>query len=258
MAPVKLASLEEVGKLFNDLLATIRDDLDHGALEPVAIAWLKEARYKLMRDLETKYYELATTRHTPLLLPLWVNPAHSLFLHTEFVPAMLSAYQHAFVHNIRTLMKDCGFQSCRVSSSLSIDVVIQFPRWQNVASNTIPASLYVDDQFSRMAEGATRGDQQPGGFSVVNFARLVEDTRLDANEGPDTAEPNEAGLADAGKSAETKEKIVVDQPPEEAGDSIAVKEESQLPLGPWGNPPVESKGEKKDEDTANEDGVNPQ
>ena len=45
--------LKQVGKLFNDTIAAIRDDTpDLDALEPQAIEWLKKARYQLMRDVE--------------------------------------------------------------------------------------------------------------------------------------------------------------------------------------------------------------
>jgi hypothetical protein len=48
--------LNQVAKLFNDIIAVTRDETpDIAALEPQAVAWLKDARNKLMRDIEAAY-----------------------------------------------------------------------------------------------------------------------------------------------------------------------------------------------------------
>ena len=48
--------LKQVGALFNDTIAAIRDETPTvEELEPQAIEWLKGARYKIMRELESKY-----------------------------------------------------------------------------------------------------------------------------------------------------------------------------------------------------------
>jgi hypothetical protein len=54
MPPRNPVDLKQVGKLFEDTLAAIRDDApDIDTLEQQAIAWLKAARYKIMREIET-------------------------------------------------------------------------------------------------------------------------------------------------------------------------------------------------------------
>jgi hypothetical protein len=48
--------LNQVAKLFNDIIAVTRDETpDIATLEPQAVAWLKDARNKLMRDIEAAY-----------------------------------------------------------------------------------------------------------------------------------------------------------------------------------------------------------
>lgn len=47
--------LKQVGQLFNVAIASIRDNTPSiEALEPQAIAWLKESRYKLICEIEKR------------------------------------------------------------------------------------------------------------------------------------------------------------------------------------------------------------
>jgi hypothetical protein len=53
MPPTTGADLKQVAKQFNDALYVIREDAPGiEALEPQAIAWLKDARYTIMCKLE--------------------------------------------------------------------------------------------------------------------------------------------------------------------------------------------------------------
>ncbi|KAJ7141648.1 hypothetical protein C8R46DRAFT_1233775 [Mycena filopes] len=101
--------LQQVGKLFKDTIAILRDDtLD---VEPQAIAWLKAARYKLMRDLEKEYYALERSRTLPLLRPDWaLDPSKRLVLITHDFPAVLAPYSPAIEGNLLALLdaSDCG------------------------------------------------------------------------------------------------------------------------------------------------------
>ncbi|KAJ7463184.1 hypothetical protein FB451DRAFT_1370688, partial [Mycena latifolia] len=129
MPPRKPVDLKQVGRLFKDTLAEIRDSNPQvDALEPEAIEWLKGARYKIMRQIEAAYYKLERTRDTPSAQPEWVNPTYALSLFTDPAPMPLYPYMPAFRDNIATLMHDCGFENCQTSSlPSSVFVQISFP-----------------------------------------------------------------------------------------------------------------------------------
>ena len=46
--------MKEIAGLFNDCIETIRNE-KHENLEQMAIDWLKDARYQLMRNIEAEY-----------------------------------------------------------------------------------------------------------------------------------------------------------------------------------------------------------
>ncbi|KAJ7143862.1 hypothetical protein C8R44DRAFT_973685 [Mycena epipterygia] len=185
MPPRQPVDLKKVGKLFAETLATIRDNNpDKEGLEPQAIEWLKAQRYNIMRQIEASYYQLDRSRDTPLSQPSWVNPSQPLYVITAPIPGVLKSYEPAFVENLATLMKDCGFQnsSTRDSLGLGICVTIYFPAGPRVAAPNPPAApqrLLVEDEFSRMAGKNSQGDRKPSvsAFAATDFARLLEGTR---------------------------------------------------------------------------------
>ncbi|KAJ7136813.1 hypothetical protein C8R44DRAFT_767927 [Mycena epipterygia] len=196
MPPRQPVDLKKVGKLFSDTIAAVRDDNpNNDALEPQAKAWLKAARYKLMRQIEASYYELDRARNTPLLQPAWINPSSGLYLSTDRIPTMLAAYIPAFHKNLATLVNDCGFHNCAVySGTNTISLTISFPVPQRVEGPAPPAApdtLDVEDEFSRMARGegaAPHGDRKPsvGAFAATDFARLLGDARGEGASGSKT------------------------------------------------------------------------
>ncbi|KAJ7681348.1 hypothetical protein B0H17DRAFT_1076455 [Mycena rosella] len=188
MAPPRnpAVDLKQVGQLFKDTLVAVRDQApDNDTLEPAAIEWLKAARCAIMRQIEQAYYSLDRTRDTPFSQPVWVNPTHELFACASGIPVVLFPYGEAFRANIATLMADCGFDKCRTSySGDNVYVNISFPVPPRVAAGDPPAApraLQVDDEFSRMAAGAPRGDSKSavGGFGATNFARLLTAARVE-------------------------------------------------------------------------------
>ncbi|KAF7376671.1 hypothetical protein MSAN_00084000 [Mycena sanguinolenta] len=164
--------LKQVGKLFNDTIAAIRDDTPD--MQPQAIEWLKAARYKLMRDVEKAYYELERTRDDPMSQPSWaLDPTQSLILITNALPAVLDPYRFAMRNNLSTLLTDCGFQvTCYELTTLKgpICLYIHFPA-QLTAAPAVPHTLHIDDEFS--TQTAT------GAFGAGNFAHLLTNARND-------------------------------------------------------------------------------
>ncbi|KAJ7111769.1 hypothetical protein C8R44DRAFT_798620 [Mycena epipterygia] len=183
--PPPPVDLKKVGELFEETLAAIRDGTpDNEALEPQALAWLKDARYKIMRQVEASYYKLARSRDAPLSQPIWVNPSRSLYLRTDPIPTILIPYVHLFSANLVTLMKDCGFQDCSpVDSMNQLSLVIRFPIRPRVAQDppVLPEILHVEDEFSGMAEGGCKPIN--GGFSATDFGRLLISARGEGTDG---------------------------------------------------------------------------
>jgi hypothetical protein len=113
--------------------------------------------------------------------PAWaLDPAQAIFLQPVPLPTVLNAYRPAIRENLLTLLKDCGFNHC---SSPALDpswmfFKIHFPAQVAAAPPPPPQTLYVKDEFARLAKG---GDVKPrpgvGGFSGSNFARLLTDAR---------------------------------------------------------------------------------
>ncbi|KAJ6514729.1 hypothetical protein DFH09DRAFT_1431530 [Mycena vulgaris] len=178
--------LKKVGRLFDETLAAIRDSTDTEALEPLAIAWLKDARYKCMRQVEASYYELARSRDTPLSLPTWVDPSQFLFLETGAIPTILLPYFTLFSENLVKLMKSCGFHTCdSIQTGSGILLTIKFPTRPRVApgsTSTLPKILDVEDEFSGMEEGVAQEDhkQGVGRFGATDFGRLLMDARSES------------------------------------------------------------------------------
>ncbi|KAJ7849582.1 hypothetical protein B0H13DRAFT_2088457 [Mycena leptocephala] len=155
--------LNQVAKLFNDIIAVTRDETpDIAALEPQAVAWLKDARNKLMRDIEAAYHELWLSRKTPLSQPPWtVNPAKSLYLRTNELPAVLEPYRQAIADNLFQFLKDCGFQHCRLTLRTPLFGSIAFnihfsPQVAAAPHQDPPQTLDVEYNFSQLALGGER------------------------------------------------------------------------------------------------------
>ncbi|KAJ7190827.1 hypothetical protein GGX14DRAFT_603395 [Mycena pura] len=180
--------LKQVGALFNNTIAAIRDGTPTiEELEPQAIEWLKGARYKIMRELESKYYELARSRERPLSHPEWLNPAKKLVLRTDDIPMVLSSYSQAMMENILALLQACDFQHCSgdiVSGSTYTSILfsIRFPMQLSAAApkngharGAPRRILHVEDEFATRANG--------GPFSGTDFGRLIMDARGGGGEG---------------------------------------------------------------------------
>ncbi|KAF7343005.1 hypothetical protein MVEN_01730600 [Mycena venus] len=176
-APEQSLHLKQVAKLFNDIIASIRDGaLSIEALEPQAIVWLKDARCKLMQDIEKKYYELERSRHDPLSQPNWaVDPSKCLYLYTSSLPTVLEPYSVAIGENLHQLLKDCGFQHT-VHGSTSMACLyfrIQFPPQVAAAPRQDRLrTLQVEDEFSAFDSGG-HGTRRGGTFAATNFGRLL-------------------------------------------------------------------------------------
>ncbi|KAJ7154907.1 hypothetical protein C8R43DRAFT_1126292 [Mycena crocata] len=164
--------LGQVGKLFNDTLAVIRDETPQmdALILPEAIVWLKDARYKMMREIEASYYKLELSRRAPLTQPIWVDPSKELLILTPKIPTVLTPFGDSFTNNLLALLKTCGFQHCSGFFSCSdILLAIRFPAQLGPANPPIPRNLHVEDEFSQPMRN-TR-------FSASNFARLLLDAR---------------------------------------------------------------------------------
>ncbi|KAF7346519.1 hypothetical protein MSAN_01880000 [Mycena sanguinolenta] len=186
-----MVDLKQVGKLFNDTIAAIRDDTpDLDALEPQALEWLRGARYKLMRDLEQVFYDLEKARNTPLSQPPWaVNPAEKLVIMTKKVPAVLEPYRLAMSENLNNLLNDCGFQShfsgyAKLGSEIFLR--IQFPAQLSTGAPQASRTLQVEDEFSGHPGGG-------GAFAAGKFGRLITDARVGAGTSADS-EPDSSAL----------------------------------------------------------------
>ncbi|KAJ7141652.1 hypothetical protein C8R46DRAFT_1046864 [Mycena filopes] len=173
--------LEQVGRLFNDTIAVLRDDTSD--VEPEAMAWLKAARYTLMRGLEKEYYALERSRTEPLKRPGWaLDPACQLILETDGFPALLAPHRTAIQANLLALMSACGFHHCVVvNTARPMLLVITFPAQltagpQSGTSASPRGALKVQDEFSRMGGEEARN----GGFSASRFAQLLTETRQNA------------------------------------------------------------------------------
>ncbi|KAJ7681352.1 hypothetical protein B0H17DRAFT_1333741 [Mycena rosella] len=194
--------LKKVGQLFDETITAIRDGTpDTNGLEPQAIAWLKDARYKVMRKTEASYYELFKARDAPLLQPRWVNPSKKLYVSTEEIPTILLPYSQLFADNLVTLLKDCGFQifgTVLNSIDPKVFLSIRFPLRPRVEPPALPKILRVEDEFSGAA-GA-----EGSGFSASKFGQLLigargQDTGSEA-EGADSAGEDDSMDEDPSKA----------------------------------------------------------
>ncbi|KAJ7681356.1 hypothetical protein B0H17DRAFT_1205886 [Mycena rosella] len=178
--------LKKVGQLFDETMNAIRDGTpDTNDLEPQAIAWLKDARYKVMRKIEARYVAL----DAPLFQPGWVNPSKKLLVVSDQIPIVLLPYSQLFTDNLVTLLKDCGFQVSGDVIDYTCSLVflsIRFPLRPRVTQEhpALPKILRVEDEFSGAA-GA-----EGNGFSASKFGQLLIGAR-----GQDTG--NEAEATDS-------------------------------------------------------------
>ncbi|KAJ7252129.1 hypothetical protein B0H12DRAFT_1234006 [Mycena haematopus] len=183
--------LTQVGKLFDDAVAAIRDGTpDMDALEPQALEWLKGARRKLMRELEETYYDLERTRNTPLAQPSWaIDPARKLSLSVGGVPAVLEPYRRAMGDNLHIA---------------------------TAAAPQVHRTLHVADEFST----------QTNAFAVNPFARLIVKARASASDVTDSGGNIRHRRASKNKGREDAEKTFDSVP----GPGIA-SAQSVVPAG---------------------------
>ncbi|KAF8202823.1 hypothetical protein K438DRAFT_1965304 [Mycena galopus ATCC 62051] len=172
--------LKAVGKIFHDTLATIQDDTpDIVGLKPQAVEWLTAARYKLMRDIESNYYQLEALRDKPLTRPQWMirNSGQPLSFQTNAIPTLLDPYKPAFCDNLRELLKSSGFEHHTVSNTAyyynAISITINFPAQAALVAaaqeQQAPSTLHVEDEFSRAAKGKGRAEI----FAASKLGRLL-------------------------------------------------------------------------------------
>ncbi|KAJ7889791.1 hypothetical protein B0H14DRAFT_2690970 [Mycena olivaceomarginata] len=171
--------LTAVGRIFHDTLAAIQNDTpDIVGLKPQAVEWLKAARYKLMRDIESNYYQLEALRDTPLTRPQWMirNSGQPLLLQTNAIPTLLDPYKPAFCDNLSELLKSSGFQHHTVSNTAyynTISIAINLPAQAALGAagreQQAPRTLHVEDEFSRAAKGKGRAEI----FAASKLGRLL-------------------------------------------------------------------------------------
>ncbi|KAF8143358.1 hypothetical protein K438DRAFT_2029652 [Mycena galopus ATCC 62051] len=201
--------LKQVGQLFNDAVAAIRDDMDVDSLEPQAIAWLKTARYNLMRNVEKEYYKLERSRNNPMSQELWaLDPTQYLYLFLE-PPAILEPYRGALLANLETLLKDCGFKVLCSSRECHLVFRLYFPAQLTAAPSQARKMLYIQDEFSQPPTGEGGEKQNSAGtFSAGNFARLLIGARAGASGDGDSGDNTEASpsVKEEGDKDQTVEK----------------------------------------------------
>ncbi|KAJ7776001.1 hypothetical protein DFH07DRAFT_798996 [Mycena maculata] len=189
--PNKPFDLKSVARLFNDTIRVVREGPTPD-FDPAAIEWLKAARHKLMRDIETHYYELEKALHNPSSQPAWIDPQKSLCLLTTMIPDVLEPYKFAFLANLVALVKDCGFNVCNSDAGPWIGLYIRFPTQVGehpTAPAAVPQSLHVEDEFSWLAQGDGGRDRKPsvGAFTATNFGSLLAGVRGETETTPNTS-----------------------------------------------------------------------
>ncbi|KIM89329.1 hypothetical protein PILCRDRAFT_813260 [Piloderma croceum F 1598] len=155
--------MKQIAGLFNDCIETIRNE-KHNNLEQMAIDWLRDARYKLMRDIETEYYKLAASIANPTQQQGWaLYPHDKLTIHTIRYASILRLYATAITNNIQELMDTCGFNSTVTAINASeygfCSVDIKFPA--RLRNEDIPRTLRVKDSIDTAV--------------ASSFARLIID-----------------------------------------------------------------------------------
>jgi hypothetical protein len=154
-----------------------------------------------------------------------LDPAQAIFLQPVPLPTVLNAYGPAIRDNLLKLLKDCGFNHC---SSPALDsswmfFQIHFPTQVAAAPPPPPQTLYVKDEFARLAKGGG-GKPRPGvgGFSASNFARLLTDARGEnRNRASDSPDDDDDDDTAAGPSASKKRRRASRIVKEESDDDDA-------------------------------------
>ncbi|KAJ7167911.1 hypothetical protein C8R46DRAFT_1094487 [Mycena filopes] len=183
MPPHPRPDLKQVTELFNTTIAAMRDEAPGAdALEAQAIAWLKEARYKLMRELEKRFYALEATRDDPSSWPVWaMDPTEPLVLVCDPIPGVFRPYAAAMHANLLALLKnDCGFEHCESLPLTGVNAfTIYFPDQVGALppASRGPREFVVQDQFLRPGDGQARID-------AASFAELIMDVRGEETEAP--------------------------------------------------------------------------
>jgi hypothetical protein len=133
------------------------------------------------------------------------------------MPVPLYPFKKEFRTNVAVLMKSCGFSNCTVSSIMNfISVQITFPVRPRVAVHpgptAVPRPLHVDDEFSRMGDGAPPGDRKPsiGGFAATDFARLLVDVPPDTHGEDSSASATTSGTTKRRRASRTVVKDEID------------------------------------------------
>ncbi|KIM74423.1 hypothetical protein PILCRDRAFT_828272, partial [Piloderma croceum F 1598] len=161
--------MKQIAGLFNDVdcIETIRNE-KHDNLEQMAIDWLRDARYQLMRSIEVEYYKLAASIDNPTRQRSWaLYPRDRLSISTNRHPPILRPYSTAIRNNIQELMDACGFNSTVTAIQVSetggfYSVDIKFPaRLTDGRNGHIPRTLHVKDTIDTTV--------------ASNFARLIKD-----------------------------------------------------------------------------------
>ncbi|KAJ7289218.1 hypothetical protein C8J57DRAFT_1706105 [Mycena rebaudengoi] len=167
--------LKQVGALFSHCISVIRDENKSANLEPLAIKWLRNARYDVMRRVEKEYYVLANSRGKPQIQPPWaVDPSKPLRMSTPRASLVLLPYFPAFRDNLSQLLRDCGFHPEVTAVDDTFLIEIRFPRQLgNDDPSEIPHTLHINDEFSRAAGGDAGSAIEPSPFMGSAFGRLL-------------------------------------------------------------------------------------
>ncbi|KAJ6627679.1 hypothetical protein B0H10DRAFT_1993719 [Mycena sp. CBHHK59/15] len=202
--------LKEVGALFNHCISKVRAESQALDLEPMAVEWLKAARFMLMKDIEKQYYRLANS--APENRPSWaLDPAKTLIVYTENPPILLKPYFPAFDANLLALLHVCGFHATSSTHCSAVEerfyFHISFPAQlgDGATEHAAPRTLYVDDEFSRPADGNTHSGAkavEAGPFMSSAFGRLL--TAPPSTDSSGSASDGDPGPTGGSESGDTE------------------------------------------------------
>ncbi|KAF8055532.1 hypothetical protein FPV67DRAFT_1540564 [Lyophyllum atratum] len=195
--PQTSTDLKQVSALFNECIARIKQRTVEN-LDEAAEKWLKEARAKVMKDIEEKYDKLSNAKDE-LDIPRWaVDPSDSLKVFTSNQPPALDAYVEPFTAEFQKLMADCGFNAkvsscCSLSGSIFYCIRISFPSAALKAEQSQPTSPALQ-RFKALPK-----------FSAEVTLRITQDAEEPSTTDSELDEPNRTGRSSE-RAVRTKRK----------------------------------------------------
>src|SRR5882724_10094935 len=145
-------NMKQIAGLFNDCIDTIRSE-KHDNLEQMAVDWLTDARYQLMRSIEDEYEILilstpncgahpfcffAGTTSSLLLEKIQLNSEAGLLIRTKHYPSIPFATHQSYAHMqqpcktiSRSLWMLAGFT--RQSPPSGVCLGVTHTRWRSIS-----------------------------------------------------------------------------------------------------------------------------